>query len=242
MKVVAMIPARLQASRFPEKLLQDLGGKPVIVHTYLAAKNSGLFENVIVVTDHISIAQVIENIGGKVFISQMEHQSGSDRIAEAAQHIDADIIVNVQGDEPFINTQALSSVIDILKNDTLYQIDLASLMQPIDNESDIQNPNQVKVVVNRYGDAMYFSRSVIPYNRDKLPTSYYKHIGIYAFRKHALLAFYKMKPSELEKTEKLEQLRFLENGYRIRMALTYSSTIGIDTPEDLEKARLILKG
>lgn len=242
MRVVAMIPARLQASRFPKKLLQDLGGLPVIVRTYRAARDAALFDQVVVVTDDTSIAKLIENEGGSVFISKKVHQSGSDRIAEAIENYQTDIVVNVQGDEPFINTQALSDLIDVFQKDVHSQVDVASLMQPIYKREDILDPNVVKVVTNAQSDALYFSRAAIPFHRDSDSLdSYYKHIGIYAYRKQALLAFSRMPSSSLENIEKLEQLRYLENGFRIRMVLTHQSTIGIDTPEDLEKARLFLQ-
>jgi len=238
MKLIAMIPARYGATRFPAKLMQDLCGKPVIVHTYQRVADTNLFDQVYVVTDDDRIENAIHEVGGKVIRSQKEHNSGSDRLAEASKDLEVDIIVNVQGDEPFTDKENLQKVIDIFANDSQQNIAVASLMERITHPDDIANPNNVKVVVNKFNEALYFSRSVIPFPRDtntKVP--YYKHIGIYAYRKDALQQFTQLPPSLLEETEKLEQLRYLENGFKIRLAVTDIPTIGIDTPEDLEKAR-----
>lgn len=238
MKLIAMIPARYGATRFPAKLMQDLCGKPVIVHTYQRVADTNLFDQVYVVTDDDRRENAIREVGGKVIRSQKEHNSGSDRLAEASKDLEVDIIVNVQGDEPFTDKENLQKVIDIFANDPQKNIAVASLMERITHPDDIANPNNVKVVVNKFNEALYFSRSVIPFPRDtntKVP--YYKHIGIYAYRKDALQQFTQLPPSLLEETEKLEQLRYLENGFKIRLTVTDIPTIGIDTPEDLEKAR-----
>ena len=240
MKVIAMIPARYGATRFPAKLMQDLCGKPVIVHTYQRVKDTQLFDEVYVVTDDDRIEKAISEVGGRVIRSKKEHNSGSDRLAEASQDLPVDIIVNVQGDEPFTNKENLEKVIDIFAKDVDKTVDVASLMEVITEPEEIANPNNVKVVVNRQNEALYFSRSVIPYQRADVGVPYYKHIGIYAYRKAALQRFTELLPSVLEETEKLEQLRYLENGYKIRLALTNIPTIGIDTPDDLEKARIQL--
>ena len=233
-----MIPARYGATRFPAKLMQDLCGKPVIVHTYQRVADTNLFDQVYVVTDDDRIEKAIHEVGGKVIRSQKEHNSGSDRLAEASKDLEVDIIVNVQGDEPFTDAENLKKVIDIFTNDSQRNIAVASLMECITNPEDIANPNNVKVVVNKFNEALYFSRSVIPFPRDpNIAVPYYKHIGIYAYRKDALQQFTQLPPSLLEETEKLEQLRYLENGFKIRLALTNIPTIGIDTPEDLETAR-----
>lgn len=238
MKLIAMIPARYGATRFPAKLMQDLCGKPVIVHTYQRVADTNLFDQVYVVTDDDRIENAIREVGGKVIRSQKEHNSGSDRLAEASKDLEVDIIVNVQGDEPFTDKENLQKVIDIFANDSQQNIAVASLMECITNPEDIANPNNVKVVVNKFNEALYFSRSVIPFPRDpNTAVPYYKHIGIYAYRKDALQQFTQLPPSLLEETEKLEQLRYLENGFKIRLAVTDIPTIGIDTPEDLEKAR-----
>lgn len=241
MKVIAVIPARYNSTRFPAKLMQDLGGKTVILRTYEAAIATQLFNDVFVVTDSDLIFNEIISNNGKAIMSIKEHESGSDRIAEAVENLDVDIVVNVQGDEPFIDKESLKKVIEVFKNDSHNKVDLASLMREIKNELDINNPNNVKVVVDQYGFALYFSRSVIPYPREKnAGVRYFQHIGIYAFRKQALLDFYSLPMKSLEASEKLEQLRYLEFGKRIKMVETTHDGIGIDTKEDLEKARLML--
>lgn len=237
MKYIAMIPARYAATRFPAKLMQDLCGKPVIVRTYEAVVRTGLFSEVYVVTDDDRIEKVIQEAGGKVIRSLKEHHSGSDRLAEAAKDLVADVIVNVQGDEPFTAKENLEELIRIFEEDKEKKVDVASLMEIITDAEVIANPNNVKVVVNKNNEALYFSRSVIPFERAAVGAPYYKHIGIYAYRKRALEEFTLLPASVLEETEKLEQLRYLENGLKIRLSVTNISTIGIDTPEDLEEAR-----
>ncbi|GIZ15945.1 3-deoxy-manno-octulosonate cytidylyltransferase [Capnocytophaga catalasegens] len=240
MKKIAIIPARYGATRFPAKLMQDLAGKPVIVQTYLATIQTQLFDNVYVVTDSDIIKQAVEDNGGKAILSQKEHVCGSDRIAEAAKQIDAEIIVNVQGDEPFIERESLQNLLGVFENDTQQQIDLASLMTPLSNYEEVQNPNNVKVITDVNNFALYFSRSVIPFMRDEnIDFPYMKHIGVYAFRKQALMDFYNLPMRLLEASEKLEQLRYLEYGKRIKMVITNKPNIGIDTYEDLQKARLL---
>lgn len=237
-----MIPARYQASRFPAKLMQDLGGKPVIVRTYEAAVNTGLFNEVYVVTDSPEISEVITGIGGKVIMSKNKHESGSDRIAEAVEDMDVDIVINVQGDEPFIDAESLEKIIKVFKNDTEKEIDLGSLMTPITDWDEISNPNTVKVIVDNQDFALYFSRSPIPYPRDKeLEATYYKHKGVYVFRKRALMDFKKLPMLPLEAKEKIEAIRFLEYGKKIKMVETHVTGIEIDTPEDLERARKLWK-
>lgn len=241
MKTIAVIPARYASTRFPAKLMQDLGGKTVITRTYHAALNTGLFDDVFVVTDSDIIYNEIVANGGKAIMSIKEHESGSDRIAEAVEHLDVDIVVNVQGDEPFINKEPLADVLEVFKSDFAHELDLASVMTHITEWADIENPNNVKVITDQKGFALYFSRSVIPHPRDKeVGVRYMKHIGIYAFRKHALMDFYKLPMQKLEASEKLEQLRYLEYGKKIRMVETSHVGIGIDTPEDLERAKGLL--
>jgi 3-deoxy-manno-octulosonate cytidylyltransferase (CMP-KDO synthetase) len=238
MKIIAVIPARYASTRFHAKLMEDLGGKTVILRTYEAAKKSNLFDDVFVVTDSDLIFKEITSNGGKAIMSIKEHESGSDRIAEAVENMEVDIVVNVQGDEPFIDTAALEKLIEVYKNDSEKKVDLASLMCEIKEVADINNPNNVKVVVNQKGFALYFSRSIIPYPREaNVGVRYMKHIGIYAFRKQALMDFYNLPMKSLEASEKLEQLRYLEFGKSIKMVETSHIGIGIDTKEDLEKAR-----
>ncbi|MFV5696388.1 3-deoxy-manno-octulosonate cytidylyltransferase [Flavobacterium sp. LB3P122] len=242
MKIIAVIPARYASTRFSAKLMQDLGGKTVILRTYEAAINTYLFDDVFVVTDSDLIYDEIVSHGGKAIRSIKEHESGSDRIAEAVENLDVDIVINVQGDEPFIDAQPLAEVIEIFRNDLDGKVDLASLMREITNEDDINNPNNVKVVVDQNGFALYFSRSVIPYPREKnVGVRYMQHIGVYGFRKEALLDFYNLPMKSLEASEKLEQLRYLEFGKKIKMVETTHVGIGIDTLEDLEKARKMLE-
>ncbi|MCA4805478.1 MULTISPECIES: 3-deoxy-manno-octulosonate cytidylyltransferase [Myroides] len=241
MKVIAVIPARYASTRFPAKLMEDLAGKTIIRRTYEATLATGLFDNVFVATDSDLIYNEIINHGGKAVMSIKEHESGSDRIAEAVKDIEADIVINVQGDEPFVSKENLEKLIDIFQRDEAKQVDLASLMTPINEWSIIENPNNVKVVVDDTNTALYFSRSVIPYPRDKeVNVQYYQHIGVYAFRKEALLEFTTLPMKFLEASEKLEQLRYLEYGKRIKMAETKHLGIGIDTPEDLERAKKII--
>ncbi|MCO6163476.1 3-deoxy-manno-octulosonate cytidylyltransferase [Flavobacterium sp. NRK F7] len=241
MKIIAVIPARYASTRFPAKLMQDLGGKTVILRTYEAALATGLFDDVFVVTDSELIHNEIVINNGKAIMSVKEHESGSDRIAEAVENMEVDIVINVQGDEPFIDAEPLKKVIEVFKNDTNKTVDLASLMFEIHQKEDIENPNNVKVITDQNGFALYFSRSVIPYPREmNVGVRYMKHIGIYAFRKEALLDFYRLPMLSLEASEKLEQLRYLEYGKRIKMVETAHASIGIDTAEDLEKARIIV--
>jgi len=237
-KIIAMIPARYAASRFPAKLMQDLSGKPVIVRTYEAAINTGLFDAVYVVTDNVIIHEAISKEGGLAIMSQKEHDCGSDRIAEAVTDMDVDIIVNVQGDEPFTDRESLAGVMEVFKSDVDKEIDLASLMVKITDEEEINNPNTVKVIVDNRNFALYFSRSPIPYPRALSETTvYYKHKGIYAFRKRALMDFQRLPMLPLEATEKIEAIRYLEYGKKIKMVETTVSGIEIDTPEDLKKAK-----
>lgn len=237
-----MIPARYAASRFPAKLMQDLSGKPVIVRTYEAAVNTGLFDAVYVVTDSDIIYDAITKIGGLALMSKKEHECGSDRIAEAVTDMDVDIIVNVQGDEPFTDRESLAGVLAVFSKDVDQEIDLASLMVEITDIDEINNPNTVKVIVDNRNFALYFSRAPIPFARaTNVNTTYYKHKGIYAFRKSALMDFQRLPMLTLEATEKIEAIRYLEYGKKIKMVETSVSGIEIDTPEDLEKAQAAWK-
>ncbi|EDM44099.1 3-deoxy-manno-octulosonate cytidylyltransferase [unidentified eubacterium SCB49] len=242
MKIIAMIPARYEASRFPAKLMQPLGDKTVILSTYEATVATGLFSEVYVVTDSELIASEITNNGGNAIMSKTPHECGSDRIAEAVVDVECDIILNVQGDEPFTNRKSLENLLAVFKGDDASKIDLASIRTPIKEQEDIDNPNCVKVVTGEDGFAKYFSRAPIPYNRaEDANVIYYKHVGIYAFRKQAILDFSKLAMSPLEAAEKIECLRFLENGRQIKMVVSTETTFGIDTPQDLIKANEYLK-
>lgn len=243
LKIIAMIPARYAASRFPGKLMQDLNGKTVILRTYEAAKNTGLFQEVYVVTDSQVIFSEITHNGGKAIMSKKEHECGSDRIAEAVEDMVVDIVVNVQGDEPMIDTESLEKVLEVFRGKDADKIDLASLKAPLIHKKDIENPNNVKVITNRDDFALYFSRSPIPYPREENSgVTWFKHIGIYAFRKQALMDFYRLPMLKLEATEKIECIRYLEYGKNIKMVETKVKGVGIDTPEDLAEARKILSG
>jgi len=240
MKVIAVIPARYDSVRFPGKPLAKLFGTPIIQHVYKKVKETKLFDDVIVATDDKRIFDKVTEFGGKVMLTSKKHQSGTDRVAEICVKIECDIVVNVQGDEPFISKKPLEELVKAFKNE---EVEVASLMHKITSE--IDNPNYVKVVCDVNNFALYFSRSVIPFNREsksQIPNpEYFKHIGVYAFRKEALKKFVDLPQSNLEKIEKLEQLRLLENGYKIKMVETEYTGIGIDTPEDLRKAEEMMK-
>jgi len=242
MKIISMIPARYSASRFPGKLMQNLAGKSVILRTYEATVATNLFSEVYVVTDsEIIFNEIVEN-GGKAIMSKKEHESGSDRIAEAVAEVECDIVVNVQGDEPFTERESLQKVLEVFKDDADKTIDLASLMVEIKDWDEINNPNTVKVIVDQNNFALYFSRSPIPYPRDKeAGARYFKHKGIYAFRKQALLDFTVLPMQFIEGTEKIECIRYLEYGKKIKMVETQIQGVEIDTPEDLERAKRLWK-
>lgn len=238
MKKIAMIPARYAATRFPGKLMQQLGDKTVIRYTYEATVATGLFDEVIVVTDSDIIYTEITAAGGKAVMSQHEHESGSDRIAEAAAEMEVDIIVNVQGDTPFVKKEPLEK---LLKQFDDPAVQVVSMMQVLTDRNDIMDPNFVKVAVDKNMNSLFFSRSVIPYPRDKeFPSTYYEHIGVYAFRKQALMNFTQWPMTPLESAEKVECLRYLENGIPLRMIVVDYMGVEIDTPEDLEKAAKLL--
>lgn len=238
-KIGAFIPARYAATRFPAKLMQALGDKTVIRHTYDNTVATGLFDEVYVVTDSEIIFNEITSHSGKAIMSKKEHESGSDRIAEAIEDLTIDIVVNVQGDEPFVKKEPLEKLIAAFKDD---KVQVASLMQALTNTELIADPNYVKVAVDKNSNALFFSRSVIPYARNtELAITYYEHIGVYAFKKQALLDFTNWSMSPLEAAEKIECLRYLENGVAMKMVVTSYMGVEIDTPEDLIKAAKLLK-
>ena len=241
MKIIAVIPARFEASRFPGKLMQILGEKTVIATTYENVVETALFDEVFVATDSEIIFKEIESIGGKAVMTG-NHETGSDRIAEAIENIDCDIVINVQGDEPFLKMEPLQQLIEVFRKDENEEVSLASLKIKLNDSQEIINPNNVKVITDRNGFALYFSRSVIPFPRETFVNAeYFKHIGVYAFRKSALLNFSKLAMTPLEIAEKIECIRYLESGMKIKMIETDFVGVGIDVPEDLEKAREILK-
>lgn len=239
MKKIAMIPARYAATRFPAKLMQKLGDKTVILHTYDNTVATGLFDEVMVVTDSKIIFDEVTSHGGKVKMSIKEHESGSDRIAEAIAGMEVDIVVNVQGDEPFVQAAPLEKLLKTFDDDG---VQVASLMQVLKEEKYIADPNYVKVAVDKNMNSLFFSRSPIPYHRDKtISPVYYEHIGVYAFRKQALLNFTSWPITPLEAAEKIECLRYLENGVPLKMVVTEYMGVEIDTPEDLVRAASMLK-
>ena len=243
MKVVSIIPARYESQRFPAKLMHLLGKKTVILSTYENVLATGLFDQVLVATDSEIIYKEIFDNGGKAVMTKNTHHCGSDRIAEAVVGIDTDIVVNVQGDEPFVDKDSLKNLIEIFKNDPYKEIALASLMTSLRGKKEINNPSNVKVIVDLKNFALYFSRSIIPYDRDgDLLHNYYKHIGVYAFRKSALLEFSQQEITPLEAAEKIECIRFLEYGKKLKMVYTDRFNFGIDTPEDLIRAQAYIKG
>ncbi len=238
MKTIAMIPARYDATRFKGKLMAELKGKTVIRHTYDATVATGLFDEVVVVTDSGIIYNEIVTNGGKAIMSKKEHESGSDRIAEAAADLDVDVIVNVQGDTPFVKKEPLEKLLQQFLDPS---VQVGSLMQILEDEKLIADPNYVKVCIDKNMNALFFSRSIVPYPRNKnIPIVYYEHIGVYAFRKQALLDFTRWPVSPLEDAEKIECLRYLENGAPMRMVVTDFMGVEIDTPEDLTRAEQLL--
>lgn len=242
MKICAFIPARYAATRFPGKLMQLLGNKTVIRHTYDNTLATGLFDDVYVVTDSDTIFNEIHTHGGKVVMSKKNHESGSDRIAEAIVDLDVDIVVNVQGDEPFVKREPLEKLLQVFAGEAGKNVQVASLMQVMKEQKFIDDPNYVKVAVDKNMNSLMFSRSVIPYPRSKEPdTVYYEHIGVYAFRKQALLNFTNWEMTPLERTERIECLRYLENGIPLKMVVTEYMGVEIDTPEDLERAAKLLE-
>ena len=239
-KVIAVIPARYNSTRFPGKLMEVLGHKTVIMTTYQNVLETGLFDEVFVATDSDIIFTEIAKNGGKAVMTG-EHETGSDRIAEAVKDIDCDIVINVQGDEPFLKKEPLKQLINVFSEDNRKEISLASLKIELKDSEEIQNPNHVKVITDNHGFALYFSRSVIPFHRElAYQVKYYKHIGVYAFRKEALIKFSSLEMTPLEISEKIECIRYLENGMRIKLIETDFIGVGIDTPEDLEKAKRLI--
>ncbi|SEN33316.1 3-deoxy-manno-octulosonate cytidylyltransferase (CMP-KDO synthetase) [Niastella yeongjuensis] len=236
-----MIPARYAATRFPAKLMQLLGTKTVIRHTYDNTVATGLFDEVWVVTDSDIIFNEIASNGGKVCMSRQQHESGSDRIAEAVADMETDIVVNVQGDEPFVKKEPLQKLLQVFEGEAGEKVQVASLMQVLKEPQFIADPNYVKVAVDKNMNSLFFSRSIIPYprNNEAKPT-YYEHIGVYAFRKDALMSFTTWPMTPLEAAEKIECLRYLENGVPLKMVVTEYMGVEIDTPEDLERAARLL--
>lgn len=245
MEAVGIIPARYGSIRFKGKLLADFCGKPVIQYTWENAKKSKFIEDLIIATDDKRIYNVAKGFGAKVVYTSKGHKSGSDRLTEVTASIDTKVVVNIQADEPLIHPSMIDDVVGPILKDS--NIDVTTLCHKIKNKEELLDPNVVKVVVDRKGFALYFSRAPIPYDQQTMdngrkPMSCYKHIGLYAYTKDFLFTFKSLPQSTLEKIEKLEQLRIIENGYKIKVIETKYETVGIDTPADLLKATELIKG
>ncbi len=240
MTVSALIPARLNSTRLEKKLIKNLGGIPVIVRTYQNIYSTKLFDEVVVVTDSDDIINVLKEFDIKFLKSKEDHNTGTDRIAEFSKKFKSDIIINVQGDEPFVLKEDLSKIINTFKNDIENKINVISLMTKLISVEEINNPNNVKVVVDKNNNSLMFSRSIIPYKRVENNVNYFKHIGIYAFRNSFLNKFKKFKQTNLELTEMIEALRIIEHGYNIHMIEIDHEQISIDTIDDFNKAKSML--
>ena len=241
MTASALIPARLNSSRLDKKLIKDLDGIPIIVRTYKNIVSTNLFKEVIVITDADEIVEILKKHNIKFLKSLKSHNTGTDRIAEFADKFNSDIIVNVQGDEPFISKDDLIKIINEFKCDSNNLVNVVSLMIKLSNIDEINNPNNVKVVVDNNNDSILFSRSIIPFDRDDLKPNYYKHIGVYAFRTLYLKKFAKYDQTPLENPEMIEALRIVEHGEKIRMIEIFKEHVSIDTIDDLKMAESILK-
>lgn len=241
MKKIALIPARYAASRFPGKLMQLIDNKTIIRHTYENTLTTGLFDEVIVATDSDIIFQEISLHGGKVLMTSNTHETGSDRIAEVAAKMDAEIILNVQGDEPFVAKEPLQKLLSLFEGEQGKNVQVSSIMQVLTEQELINDPNCVKVVVDKNMNSLLFSRSVIPYNRSEMPVTYYQHKGVYAFRRQMLLQFTQWPVTPLEAAEKIECLRYLEHGIPLKMTVVENMSVGIDTPDDLQRVKTGMK-
>ena len=239
MKVLCVIPARFASTRLPGKPLKDIAGKPMVVRVYERASQAGLVDETLVATDDERIKDAVEAAGGRAMLTRADHATGTDRLAEVAEaYPQVDLIVNVQGDEPLIEPGLIDQLAGLFADEP--DLQMATVKTEMKDEDEQRNPNNVKVVCDKAGYALYFSRSLMPYPR-KGGCQVYKHIGIYAYRRDFLLKYAKMEPTPLEKAESLEQLRALENGFRIKVVETKASFVGVDTPEDLERVNEIYR-
>lgn len=241
MKVVGVIPARYASTRLPGKPLQDILGKPMIQHVYENAARSKTLERLIVATDDKRIISAVQSFGGTAVLTSRDHTTGTDRVAEVVRGMDVEIVVNIQGDEPFVHPGMIDEVVAPLLEDPA--LPMCTSMHEISESSDLANPNVVKVVVDLSGHALYFSRSLIPYPRKAEGRRAFEHIGMYAYRKDFLLKYAGLAQTPLETLESLEQLRVLEHGYRLRVVETRQDYVplSVDTPEDLERARVLAR-
>ncbi|MCK9595067.1 MAG: 3-deoxy-manno-octulosonate cytidylyltransferase [Candidatus Omnitrophica bacterium] len=240
--VVGIIPARFSSTRFEAKVLADIFGKPMIQHVWERARQSLLLDELIIACDNERVAEIARGFGAKVVFTAKGHVSGTDRIAEVVNPLDFKVVINIQGDEPLVHTTMIDNVASFLLNSP--EIGMATIMKKIEDPAQITDPNVVKVVVDKNNFALYFSRSTIPFlaaNSDVKNPVYFKHIGLYGYSKDFLFTFKNLTVSSLEKVEKLEQLRVLEEGYKIKVIETKYESIGVDTPEDLEKVKEYLK-
>lgn len=239
MNVLCVIPARYASTRLPGKPLKDIAGKPMVCRVYDRAAQAEKVSNTLVATDDVRILTAVQEHGGRAMMTRKDHPTGTDRLAEvAAAHPEADLIVNVQGDEPLIEPSLIDRLVDVFEEEP--DLPMATVMTKITDEEEQRNPNNVKVVTNKDGYALYFSRSLLPYPRHA-GCPVYKHIGIYAYRRDFLLRYAAMAPTPLETAESLEQLRALENGYQIKVVETEAQFVGVDTAEDLEKVNAIYR-
>ena len=239
MKVLCVIPARYASTRLPGKPLKDIAGKPMVVRVYERASQAGLVNETLVATDDERIKTAVEAAGGKAMLTRADHATGTDRLAEVAEvYPDVDLIVNVQGDEPLIEPGLIDQLAGLFANEP--DLKMATVKTEMKDEAEQKNPNNVKVVCDKAGYALYFSRSLMPYPR-KGGCPVYKHIGIYAYRRDFLLHYAKMEPTPLEQAESLEQLRAMENGYRIKVVETKAKFVGVDTVEDLARVNEIYR-
>ncbi|MYL20125.1 3-deoxy-manno-octulosonate cytidylyltransferase [Halobacillus litoralis] len=237
MKVVGIIPARYNSSRFPGKPLADILGKPMVQHVFERVRASQVIDDVVVATDHEDIKQAVLDFGGRVVMTSEDHETGSDRIAEVVSKIEGDIFVNIQGDEPLIHTGTIDKIVETaLENPE----SVVTAKTKLENMEDVQDPNIVKVIADRKDSAIYFSRSQIPYNRSKEAINYYKHLGIYSYPREVITQFVDLPQSPLERVEVLEQLRLLENGYSIKVIETSYDAVGVDVPGDIQKVENIM--
>ena len=239
MEAIGIIPARFAAIRFPGKVLEEVAGKPILQHVYERARKAGSLDKVIIATDDDRIVKTAKGFGAEAVMTSKDHRSGTDRLTEAVEPIEVAIVVNIQGDEPLIHPSMIDSLVEVLKSDS--SLAMATLKYRIEDKNQIEDPNVVKVVTDTNGDALYFSRSPIPCGGSKGKGAFFKHIGIYAYIKDFLFTFTRLAPSALEEAERLEQLRVLENGFKIRVVETEYDTIAVDTPEDLEKLRKVFE-
>jgi len=236
MQAIAVIPARLASTRLPRKMLREIAGQPLLAHVYRSVRSSPLLHDVVIATDSDEILELCHKHGWQARMTSADHQSGTERVHEIANFVAADVYLNIQGDEPLTRPEHVKSLLDVMKNPA---VQVSTLKTPAP-AADVKNPNAVKVVTDVSGRALYFSRATVPYDRDGTRPLYFKHLGIYAYRKAALDRFCQLPESPLERSERLEQLRFLENGIPIHVGETPFDTIGVDTEEDLHRVEKIL--